>query len=226
MNKSARAFEILKTSRLIAFLAPESAEDCVSAYETLAPLGVLLEIAFRTPKALDGIRAVAGKHPDALLLAGTVMTPAQAGRALDAGVAGVISADYIPGVVAACVERDVMCIPGGLSDAGKQLVQKAEGYGCELEELRERAPYQWIYKLFPAATEHGMFYSLSKPYKSVYKGLRLVYTGGVTLDNLAVLARHDPDGIFCGSAVTRQVKTPTAMAAEAGRWLDLIREPK
>jgi 2-keto-3-deoxy-6-phosphogluconate aldolase len=222
MNQSQKAFEVLKSNRLLAFLAPESVDDCVQAYETLGPSGVILEVAFRTDKALDGIRETVRRHPDALVFAGTVMTRKQAERAMDAGAAGVISADYIPAVVAACAERDVTAVPGGLSDAGKQLAQKAELYGCELEELREKHPHQWIYKLFPAVTEHARFYSLSKQYQSAYKGLRMVYTGGISLDNLKELAAYDPDGIFCGSAVCRRIREPGEMLTEARRWMEII----
>lgn len=223
MNKSEKAFEILKANRLIAFLAPETVDDCITAYETLAPMGVVLEIAFRTGKALDGIRATLEKHPDALVLAGTVMTPKQAEQAIGAGAAGVISADYIPKVVERCVEYDVMCVPGGLGDAGKQLVQKAELYGCDFEMLRETRPYQWIHKLFPATTEHQVFYSLAGPWKSAFKGLRMVYTGGISLGNLGDLVRYDPDGIFCGSAVAKRIHEPEKMREEAKRWLDIIK---
>jgi len=38
------------------------------------------------------------KHPDALLLAGTVMTETQAKDAINAGASGIVSADYIPAV--------------------------------------------------------------------------------------------------------------------------------
>lgn len=226
MNQSEKAFEVLKSKRLLAFLAPESVEDCVTAYETLGPSGVILEVAFRTDKALDGIRETVRKHPDALVFAGTVMTARQAERAMDAGASGIISADYIPAVVAACVERNVTAVPGGLADAGKQLVQKADLYKCELEELREKHPHQWIYKLFPAVTEHNRFYSLSKQYKSAYKGLRMVYTGGISLDNLKELAAYDREGIFCGSAVCRKIKEPAAMRAEAGKWMETIANPE
>ncbi|HDQ45180.1 MAG TPA: bifunctional 4-hydroxy-2-oxoglutarate aldolase/2-dehydro-3-deoxy-phosphogluconate aldolase [bacterium] len=223
MHRSQKIFEVLTTRRLIAFLAPQTVEDCVRAYETLAPMGIVLEIAFRTAAALEGIRATVEKHPDALVLAGTVMTSKQADAAVRAGVAGIISADYVPSVVEACVGADVMCVPGGLGDAGKQLVQKAELYGCDFEALREKYPYQWIYKLFPATTENLNFVSLSKAWKAAFKGLRMVYTGGISLQNLGGLAAQDPEGIFCGSAVTRRIDDPGKMKEEAGRWLDIIR---
>lgn len=142
MNKSEKIFVRLREKKLIALLSPKSVDQCLTAYETLNPLGVTLEIAFRSDAALNGIRAVLEKYPDALILAGTVMTSKQAKMAIEAGVAGVVSADYIPSVVDVCVKNNIMSVPGGLSDVGKQLVKKAELYDCEFEELRVKYPYQ------------------------------------------------------------------------------------
>ncbi|MFH2001285.1 MAG: hypothetical protein ABIK28_16505, partial [Planctomycetota bacterium] len=113
MNASMLLWNRLKKNRLIALLAPERIEDCITAYEALNPLGVTLEIALRTPMAVKGIKAIKERHPDALLLAGTVMTHHQADLVIDSGVAGVVSPDYIPIVTEVCVRRDVMNIPGG-----------------------------------------------------------------------------------------------------------------
>jgi 2-dehydro-3-deoxygluconokinase len=218
VSKSEALWQILERGRLIALLNPKSPEDCIAAYETLAPLGVVLEIAFRSRHALPGIGAVLAKHPDALLLAGTVLTRAQVEAALDAGVAGVISADYVPGVVEACVAADVMCVPGGLADCGKQLVQKAELYGWPLEELRERRSWQWVYKVFPAMADEGAVRATVAAWRAVYPGVRIVYTGGVTLENVGRLSRHDPQGIFCGSALTRHLGDAERMREDVERW--------
>jgi 2-dehydro-3-deoxygluconokinase len=225
MKKTERAFRRLEDRRLIALLAPKSAAQCLSAFETLDPLGVTLEVAFRTEAALDGIREVIARHPEALVLAGTVMTRDQARAAIAAGAAGIVSADYIPAVVEACVEADVMSIPGGLGDAGKQLVRKAEVYGCGLEDLREKFPYQWIYKLFPAVSGGRDNLGLAAAWRGPFKGLTVVYTGGVNLGNLADLAAKDPEGIFCGSALAEKAGDPPAMEAEARRWIAAV-EPK
>jgi 2-keto-3-deoxy-6-phosphogluconate aldolase len=163
------------------------------------------------------------KHPEALLLAGTVLTREQARDVLAAGVAGVVSADYVPAVVEECVANDVMCVPGGLADAGKQLVQKAELYGLTLEQLHETKPWQWVYKVFPAMVNPKATLATGKAWRAVYPGLQLVYTGGVTLDNVGSLARQDLDGIFCGSAVTRHAGDPDRIREEAELWLETIR---
>lgn len=222
MSTSTLLWERLKRGRLIALLSPNSPEECVSAYETLAPLGVALEIALRTKAALPGIAALRSRHPDALFMAGTVITPRQAEQAMDAGAAGIVSPDFFPEVVEACVKRDVLCLPGGIGDAGKQLAIKAACYGCEIEELRERYPYQWAYKLFPAMAAAPTFLEMAAGWKAVYPGLTIVYTGGVTVENLHEIVKHDPDGIVCGSALGRYAAEPEALRREARRWLGVI----
>jgi len=218
-QRSESLWQALQESRSIALLNPRSPGECVAAYEILAPLGVVLEIAFRSEHALPGIQAVLGAHPEAPLLAGTVLTRDQAEAALAAGVAGVVSADYIPEVVDVCVDADVMCVPGGLADCGKQLVQKARLYGCTLEELRQERPWQWVYKVFPAMADETAVRSTVKAWRAVYPGVAIVYTGGVTPENVGRLARQDPQGIFCGSSLTRGLEDPELAREDARRWL-------
>ncbi|MBN2030981.1 bifunctional 4-hydroxy-2-oxoglutarate aldolase/2-dehydro-3-deoxy-phosphogluconate aldolase [bacterium] len=222
MKMSEVVFSLLRDKHLIGLLSPKNADQCLTAYEVLSPLGIVLEIAFRTEEALNGIRAIKKEYPDALILAGTVMTPKQAESAIHAGVAGIISADYIPSVVEVAVRHDILCVPGGLGDVGKQLVHKAELYGCTLEELKERYPYQWIYKIFPAVAESQSYFQITKAWKGPFKGLTVVYTGGVSLDTLEQIAGFDPDGIFCGSALTRAIDNPEMMKEEALKWLSIV----
>jgi 2-dehydro-3-deoxygluconokinase len=223
VSKSADVWQLLEQTHLVALLNPKDPAECLTAYETLAELGVVLEVALRGQAALPSIEAVLVEHPEALLLAGTVMTREQAEKVIAAGVAGVVSADYIPAVVETCVASDVMSVPGGLNDVGKQLAQKAECYGLSLEELREQRPWQWVYKVFPAMADERAVREMARAWRSVYPSLKLVYTGGVTLDNVGRLASHDPNGIYCGSAVAKHVGDPEVLFAEATRWLSEIR---
>ena len=195
-----------------------------TAYENLNPLGVILEIAFRSEAAVDGIKVVLQKYPDALILAGTVMMAEQADIAINTGVAGIVSADYIPEVVEVCVKHDVLCLPGGTGDCGKQLVQKAKLYGCDLIELKRKYPYQWCYKLFPASTITGSNFGLAKAWKGPFKDLTVVYTGGISIKNLTEIKKADPDGIICGSAVTKEIDEPAKMVEEAKKWLEIIKK--
>lgn len=222
MSVSQQLWERLKQRRLTVLLSPASADACLRAYELFEPLGVALEIALRTDAALDGIAAIRRRYPDALLLAGTVLTEAQAGQAIAAGAAGVVSPDYLAPVVRVCVERDILCVPGGLGDVGKQLVQKAELYGCSLAELRERYPHQWIHKLFPAMAGEAAFGDVATAWQGVYPDLTVVYAGGLTADNIGKIVRRDPRAIICSSALTRRIEETDATRTEAQRWLRII----
>jgi 2-dehydro-3-deoxygluconokinase len=222
MNKSAEVFRQIKESRVIAILAPKTEDECVKAYEILKPLGITLEVVFRSEIASDGIKAVLNRYPDALILAGTVMTRKLAEDAIGQGVAGIVSADYIPEVLEVCVSNNIMCVPGGLGDVGKQLVKKAELYGCDFSELKEKYPYQWVYKLFPTVTATNSFYGITKAWKGPYKGLTIFYTGGVSEENLAEIVKSDPDGVFCGSALTKDIGNSHKMEEVAERWMSII----
>ncbi len=218
MGESHALFERMRHTRLVALLSPETAEECISAFEILESEGVVLEIALRSASAIDGIKAVRSRHPEALVLAGTVLTREQARFAIEAGAAGVVSADYIPDVVEECVKHDVMCIPGGLSDAGKQLVQKAALYTCSLEELRELHPHQWVYKLFPAFSRGRSRMDLASAWQGPYRGLTVLYTGGLDLLTLEAAAKADPSGVFCASALTRNLDKPDRMREDLREW--------
>lgn len=222
MKKSERAFAELKKNQLVALLTPKDINECVKAYELFQPFGITLEIALRSEHAIEGIKAIVAKYPDTIVLAGTVMTRKQAVEAIEAGAAGIISADYIPEVVGVCVEKDIMCVPGGMSDVGKQLVQKAEGYECSMEELRHKYPYQWIYKLFPAFSGKISQMDLAQSWKGPYKDLTVIYTGGITLDTLKEGLRREPRGIFCASALAKFIDEPEKTKIEAQHWKEAL----
>jgi len=226
MNKSEKCFAALKKNRIIALLTPLRPDDCIKAYDLLHPLGITLEIALRSDCALEGIKAILIKYPDAMILAGTVMTRQQAQNAIKAGVAGVISADYIPDVVEECVQHDMMCIPGGMGDVGKQLVQKAAIYGLELPALREKKPFQWTYKLFPAFAGDRSNIEIASSWKGPYPGLSVIYTGGVSLANISQIAQRDPSGIVCGSALTKQLDKPEQLKKTAEKWCQIVHGEK
>jgi 2-dehydro-3-deoxyphosphogluconate aldolase/(4S)-4-hydroxy-2-oxoglutarate aldolase len=219
MNSKTRLlFSRLQENRLIALLSPARPEDCMTAWEALDPLGITLEIALRSAAARPGIALLLQEKPEALVLAGTVMTAEQADSVTEMGVAGIVCPDYFPEVVERAIAADLLCIPGGISGVGGQLAQKAHLCGCGIEELPVLHPHQYVHKLFPAITETVSFLGLAPAWKGPYKGLQMVYTGGITLANLPQIAAFDPNGIFCGSALTKSAPDVAAMRAEGEKW--------
>ena len=222
---SLRLWEKLRERRLVALLAPKHAEDCVRAYEILEPIGVVIEVALRTEAAMAGLEAVCRAHPEACLLAGTVLSATQAEQAIAAGAAGIVSPDYFADVVEACVAEDVMCIPGGVSDVGKQLAQKAELYHCTIDDLRTGYPHQWVYKVFPAITGQANHLGLGGAWRSIYPELMLMYTGGINEANLRDVILADPAAVVCASALGRVIDEPDRAEAVVKRWTSVVHGP-
>jgi 2-dehydro-3-deoxyphosphogluconate aldolase/(4S)-4-hydroxy-2-oxoglutarate aldolase len=126
-----------------------------------------IEVTFRTDAAADGIRAIA-ERPELIVGAGTVLTPAQADRAVEAGARFVVSPGFDPAVVRHCQQLGVPVFPGVASATEIQMALSA---GLS------------TVKFFPAEQlgGAGMIKALAAPFRSV----RFIPTGGVNAGNLA-----------------------------------------
>ena len=121
------------------------------------------EITFRTAAAADALRCIAGERPDVLVGAGTVLTPAQAAKARDAGAKFIVSPGFHPPVVDYCLEHDLPVYPG---------VCTPTEIGAALERgLR-------VLKFFPAEPMGGV--SFLKAISAPYGEVEFIPTGGIT----------------------------------------------
>jgi 2-dehydro-3-deoxyphosphogluconate aldolase/(4S)-4-hydroxy-2-oxoglutarate aldolase len=125
------------------------------------------EVTFRTDAAAEAIEIMA-RRPELLVGAGTVVSPAQVDRAVDAGARFIVSPGFGPAVVRRCAERGVPVFPGVATATEIQMALDAG--------LR-------TVKFFPAQQLGGaaMVKALAAPFRDV----RFVPTGGVTTANLA-----------------------------------------
>ena len=125
------------------------------------------EVTFRTDAAAEAIEAMAGL--DGLVVgAGTVLTPQQVDRAVDAGARFVVSPGFSAAVVHRCAERGVPAFPGIITPSELMMALDA---GLE------------TVKFFPAEQAGGvaMIKALTAPFKTV----RFIPTGGVNPGNVA-----------------------------------------
>jgi 2-dehydro-3-deoxyphosphogluconate aldolase / (4S)-4-hydroxy-2-oxoglutarate aldolase len=124
------------------------------------------EVTFRTDAAVDAIKAMAA-HPELLVGAGTVLTPAQVDQAVEAGARFIVSPGFSAAVVTHCRERGVPVFPGVATPTEIQMALEA---GLD------------TVKFFPAEQLGGapMVKALSAP----FRGVRFIPTGGVTTANL------------------------------------------
>src|SRR5690606_3288052 len=94
-----------------------------------------IEVTLRTPAALDAIRAVAEEVPEAVVGAGTVLTPAQAADSTAAGARFLVSPGWTDALLEALRASGVPFLPG-VSTV------------CEVMALLERGVREM--KFFPA----------------------------------------------------------------------------
>ncbi|MEV5317416.1 bifunctional 4-hydroxy-2-oxoglutarate aldolase/2-dehydro-3-deoxy-phosphogluconate aldolase [Streptomyces sp. NPDC052687] len=137
--------------------------DAVPLARALVAGGLpVIEVTLRTPGALEAIRAIAGEVPEAVVGAGTVLTPAQAEESVAAGARFLVSPGWTDALLAAMRASGVPYLPGVSTTS-------------EVVALLERGVREM--KFFPAEAAGGTAYlrSLSGPLPQA----RFCPTGGI-----------------------------------------------
>lgn len=125
----------------------------------------VVEIAFRSEYALPGIREL--KKVDGLLVgAGTVKTPEEARKALEAGADFIVSPGYLDEIVDICQEAGVPVYPGVVTPG-----EILKGYQKGIRD----------FKFFPAEAYGGTV--TLKALKGPFPDIRFLPTGGVEKEN-------------------------------------------
>jgi 2-dehydro-3-deoxyphosphogluconate aldolase/(4S)-4-hydroxy-2-oxoglutarate aldolase len=153
-----------------------------------------IEVTMTVPNAVELIEALAPSlPPDILLGAGTVTDATTARAVIDAGAKFVVGPVFRRDVMDACRERDVAVAPGCFSPTE---ILDAYEYGAD------------IVKVFPA-TALGPQYI--RDIRAPLPQLKVMPTGGVTLDNAGDWIRAGAAAVGAGSALL------DAAAIESGR---------
>ncbi len=161
----------------------EDAGDAVLLAEALCKGGLpAAEITFRTAAAAEAIRSIHAAFPEMLLCAGTVLTPAQADEAVEAGAQFVVSPGLNPAVVSHCIEKGIPVIPGCMTPSD---IERALSFGLS------------VVKFFPAEAAGGL--AAIKAMAAPYSQLRFMPTGGINADNLGSYLSF-PKILCCGGS--------------------------
>ena len=159
----------------------------------------VIELTLRTPVALDAIRAITAEVPGILVGAGTVVTPAQADQAVEAGARFLVSPGCTPVLLAAMSSTGVPFLPGTATVSEALAVLEAG-----ISEM----------KFFPAEASGGAAYL--KSIASPLPAARFCPTGGITAASAPSYLALPNVGCVGGSWLT------PAAALAAGDW-DRIR---
>lgn len=158
----------LRAVGVVPVLTLEDVESAVEIAKALYAGGLsILEITLRTAIAFEALLAIKQALPDALVGAGTVLTPAQLDRAVECGCAFLISPGSTP--VLRAHARSVL--------SGSAIVyMPAAATLSEMMLLREEGFY--LQKLFPAEVLGGA--ALLKSVAPVLPDVDFNPTGGIT----------------------------------------------
>lgn len=155
----------IETSGIIAVLVIDRAADALPTVEALIAGGIdVIELALRTPDSLAALGDIKKRFPSLLVGAGTVLTPAQIPRVLDAGADFAVAPGCNPRVLAAASAAN---LPFGPGIATPSDIEAAVEHGCNL------------LKFFPAEPSGGVSYlkNMTAPY--AHLGLRYIPLGGL-----------------------------------------------
>ncbi|MBZ3900204.1 bifunctional 4-hydroxy-2-oxoglutarate aldolase/2-dehydro-3-deoxy-phosphogluconate aldolase [Streptomyces griseiscabiei] len=153
---------LLDGTRVMPVLTVPDVSTAAPLAEALAAGGAsCVEVTLRTPDAERAIEAMAA-HGGLTVGAGTVLTPEQAERAVEAGARFVVSPGFDPDVVARCRRLGVAVVPG---------------IATATELMRALAAGLDTVKLFPAETLGGTatVRALAAPFPQA----RFLPTGGI-----------------------------------------------
>ena len=183
MTDSLTLKQRLESLGVVSILVIDRVEDALRVGEALMRGGLpSMEITFRTEAAAGGIQELVEHFPEALIGAGTVLTPDNLLRAQDSGAQFVVTPGLNPRVVEKAIEMGMPIYPGIMTPSD---VENGLNYGLD------------VLKFFPAgqAGGPGMMKALSGPY--AHTGIRFIPTGGVHSENLAEYLKH-PIVLACG----------------------------
>jgi len=159
--------DILARTRVIPVVVLDDVAHAVPLARALLRGGLgVIEITLRTPAALECVRRIAAEVPEAVVGAGTVLTPADLSLARAAGAAFAVSPGTTPSLISAAKEAGLPFLPGAATVS-------------EMLSLSEQG-FQTV-KFFPAEALGGAPYlrALSSPLAR----MRFVPTGGITPEN-------------------------------------------
>ena len=168
---------------LVPVVQIEHSKDAINLGKALLDGGLpCAEITFRTESAEEAIQSIAATLPEIILGAGTVLTTAQAQKAIGAGAQFVVSPGFNPKVVDWCLEREVPVIPGVATPTE---IEMAMDKGLD------------IFKFFPAQAMGGI--EMLKAIAGPYGGVKFIPTGGINAQNLADYLKL-PTVFACGGS--------------------------
>lgn len=193
----------LQSLPLIAILRGLTPLEAVPIGQALVNTGwTLIEVPLNSPQPLDSIATLVNAFPQALIGAGTVLTPSDVRDVHAAGGQLIISPNFNPAVVAEAVRLGLVCLPGVMTASEAFAALDAGATGL---------------KIFPA--------EMASP--AIIRALRAVLptdalvlpVGGITLDNMPAYLSAGANGFGVGSALYKPGMTANSVTLNAIQFI-------
>lgn len=166
-SKTEILLDLLAGQPVIPVIRIENAKDAVPLARALAAGGLrAIEITLRTSDALESIRRVAAEVPEAIVGAGTILSPKQFEQACEAGSKFIVSPGLTQNLIAAAADSPVPLLPGTITPGE---IMTARDAGID------------FLKFFPAEQAGGA--SFLKSLASPIADIRFCPTGGISASN-------------------------------------------
>jgi 2-dehydro-3-deoxyphosphogluconate aldolase/(4S)-4-hydroxy-2-oxoglutarate aldolase len=192
---------ILEKTPVVPLVQADDPQTAVRISRALARGGLTVaEVVLRSDAAMKCLAAVASEVPEMIAGAGTVLSVAQAEQAIGAGARFVVSPGLDADTVRFCQSKAIPIYPGVITPS-----EATEAWNLGLRNV----------KFFPATLAGGI--PMLKALGSVFRDMRFMPTGGISVSNLAdYLALQSV--LACGGSWL----TPAA-AIEAGNYDEITR---
>ena len=197
MNALQKLSHALQTIPLVAILRGLQPAEALPIGQALVSTGwTLIEIPLNSPQPLDSIAAMAAAYPQALIGAGTVLSPDDVRNVQAAGGQLIVSPNFNPAVVREAMRLGMVCLPGVMtaSEAFAALEAGASGLKLFPSEMITPAVVKALRAVLPASTV-------------------VLPVGGITPENMRLYLAAGANGFGIGSALYKP-GTPASDVAE------------
>lgn len=190
--------------KVVAVVRMKNPEQLLKVVTAIMKGGVTgIELTMTIPNAIQSIETAAKEFGDEILLGvGSVISSSVAIDAINAGAKFVVSPIYKPEIVTTVISQNLVVIPGGFTPTE---IQTAYEQGAD------------FVKIFPA-DNLGM--SFIKSIKAPLPHLKVIPTGGVTLDNAIDWINNGASAVGIGTALVDN------KAIESGNFSQLTENAK
>ena len=184
---------------LIAILRGVTPAEALPIGQALVSTGwALIEVPLNSPQPLDSMAAMVEAFPQAMVGAGTVLTPSDVRNVHAAGGQLIVSPNFNPAVVREAVRLGLVCLPGVMTatEAFAALDAGAAGLKMFPAEMATPAVIKALRAVLPASTV-------------------VLPVGGITPESMAAYLDAGANGFGIGSALYKPGMAADTVTANA-----------